>query len=114
MSKWTPGPWEVADCGYPSLRCMHGASFDVICCIQAYNLSNEESKRRKADLTLISAAPDLAEALEAVAATIPPVGAVSPSGCAKLDLEFDFWNLHKDTMVKICAALDKAKGERKS
>jgi hypothetical protein len=64
MSKHTPGPWEVMDGFYPSMKEVFGASFKINCVMWATDLTEEDYQKRKADLHLIAAAPDLLKALK--------------------------------------------------
>jgi hypothetical protein len=64
MSKHTPGPWQVMDSFYPSIKEVFGASFKISCVMWATDLTEEDYQQRSADLRLIAAAPDLLEALQ--------------------------------------------------
>lgn len=66
MRKHTPGPWVVVDGYYPSFREISGPSFKVSAVMWANDLTEDAYNRRMADLRLISAAPELLEALEKV------------------------------------------------
>lgn len=55
----TPGPWEVMDSFYPSMKEVFGASFKIKCVMWATDLTEEDYQQRSADLRLIAAAPDL-------------------------------------------------------
>ena len=63
MSKHTPGPWEVMDSFYPSIKEVVGPSFNVKAVMWATDLTEKDYQERSADLRLIAAAPDLLEAL---------------------------------------------------
>ncbi len=65
-TKHTPGPWEVMDSFYPSIKEVFGASFKISCVMWATDLTEEDYKKRRADLRLIAAAPELLEALQFV------------------------------------------------
>lgn len=64
MSKHTPGPWEVMDSFYPSIKEVVGPSFNVKAVMWATDLTEKDYQERSADLRLIAAAPDLLEALQ--------------------------------------------------
>jgi hypothetical protein len=64
MSKHTPGPWEVVDSFYPSIKEVMGPSFNVKAVMWATDLTERDYQERLADLRLIAAAPELLEALE--------------------------------------------------
>ena len=64
MSKHTPGPWEVIDGFYPSVKEIKGPSFTIAAVMWATDLTQKDYKNRHADLHLIAAAPDLLKALE--------------------------------------------------
>lgn len=70
MSKHTPGPWEVVDSFYPSMKEVAGPSFNVKAVMWATDLTERDYQERLADLRLIAAAPDLLEALEWCADTL--------------------------------------------
>jgi hypothetical protein len=60
----TPGPWQVIDGFYPSIKEVFGASFNIKCVMWATDLTEEDYQQRSADLRLIAAAPELLEALK--------------------------------------------------
>ena len=62
MSKHTPGPWEVVDSFYPSMKEVAGPSFNVKAVMWATDLTERDYQERLADLRLIAAAPELLEA----------------------------------------------------
>ena len=64
MSKHTPGPWEVVDSFYPSMKEVAGPSFNVKAVIWATDLTERDYQERLADLRLIAAAPDLLALLQ--------------------------------------------------
>ena len=68
MSKHTPGPWEVIDGFYPSVKEIKGPSFTITAVMLATDLTQKDYKNRHADLHLIAAAPDLLNALEQLVA----------------------------------------------
>jgi len=70
MSKHTPGPWEVVDSFYPSMKEVAGPSFNVKAVMWSTDLTERDYQERLADLRLIAAAPDLLEALEWCADTL--------------------------------------------
>jgi hypothetical protein len=66
MSKQhTQGPWSVIDGHYPSFKEISGPSFKISVVMWATDLTEDDYRKRDADLHLISAAPDLLEALKA-------------------------------------------------
>lgn len=65
MSKHTPGPWEMMDSFYPSIKEVVGPSFNVKAVMWATDLTERDYQERLADLRLIAAAPDLLEACKA-------------------------------------------------
>ncbi len=65
-TKHTPGPWEVMDSFYPSIKEVFGASFKISCVMWATDLTEEDYQKRRADLRLIAAAPELLEAVKAL------------------------------------------------
>lgn len=87
MSKHTPGPW----------------SFDpldrVIIKPEEADIAHMDSTASDADICLISAAPELLEALEALDNYYQSSG------------EDDFCRFYKDVLVPARAAIAKAKGE---
>lgn len=68
MSKHTPGPWEVMDSFYPSIKEVVGPSFNVKAVMWATDLTEKDYQERLADLRLIAAAPELLEALREIEA----------------------------------------------
>jgi len=64
MSKHTPGPWEVVDSFYPSIKEVAGPSFNVKAVMWATDLTERDYQERLADLRLIAAAPDLLETVK--------------------------------------------------
>ena len=67
MSKQhTQGPWSVIDGHYPSFKEISGPSFKISVVMWATDLTEDDYRKRDADLHLISAAPDLLEALKAM------------------------------------------------
>lgn len=69
MSKHTPGPWEVIDSYYPSIKEIKGPSFTIAAVMWATDLTEKDYQNRNADLRLIAAAPCLLAALEVIVAT---------------------------------------------
>ena len=66
---YTPGPWNVVQSHYPAIKQIAGPSFSISAVMYATNLTEDDYKKREADLRLIAAAPELVEALaEAVKA----------------------------------------------
>jgi hypothetical protein len=51
------------DSFYPSIKEVFGASFKISCVMWASDLTEEDYRKRSADLRLIAAAPDLLEAV---------------------------------------------------
>ena len=92
MGKHTPGPWEIVDGHYPSMKEVKGPSFEVPIVMAATDLSFDDYLRRSADACLIAAAPDLLEACEAA--------------------EWNSLDLPEFVRIKIRAAIAKAKGEQ--
>lgn len=93
MSKHTPGPWEVIDGFYPSVKEIKGPSFTITAVMWATDLTQKDYKNRHADLHLIAAAPDLLDALVMV-----------------LD-DPNALDGRPRTYEIVCAAIAKAKGE---
>lgn len=73
MSKHTPGPWELMDSFYPSIKEVAGPSFSVKAVMFATDLTERDYQERLADLRLIAAAPDLIEALNKIK-ELRPIG----------------------------------------
>lgn len=96
-TKWTPGPWEVEEI-MPEDKdwgmCEITASDDSFVATAVIGLANAR---------LISAAPDMAEALQGF---LDHYVAMVNSG------DWGFWNPEDEPPVKVaCAALAKARGE---
>lgn len=64
MSKYTKGPWAVVDGHYPTFKEVVGPSFKLDVVMIATDLTEDDYQKRTADLQLISAAPNLLEALQ--------------------------------------------------
>ena len=60
----TPGPWSVTDGHYPSFKEISGPSFKISVVMWATDLTEDDYRKRDADLHLIAAAPELLEALK--------------------------------------------------
>ena len=90
----TPGPWQVMDSFYPSMKEVFGASFNIKCVMWATDLTEEDYQQRSADLRLIAAAPDLLSALNAM--------------LTHMGMDEDEWN--KPTFDQARAAIAKATG----
>jgi hypothetical protein len=60
----TPGPWSVTDGHYPSFKQISGPSFKISVVMWATDLTEDDYRKRDADLHLIAAAPELLEALK--------------------------------------------------
>jgi hypothetical protein len=65
-TKHTPGPWAVTNGHYPSFKQIRGPSFKISVVMWATDLTEDDYRKRDADMHLIAAAPDLLEALEMV------------------------------------------------
>ena len=63
MKAYTKGPWEIVDSFYPSFKEIKGPSFKVSVVMYATDLDESDYSSRMGDLRLMSAAPDLLEAL---------------------------------------------------
>ena len=59
----TPGPWSVTNGHYPSFKQIRGPSFKISVVMWATDLTEDDYRKRDADMHLIAAAPDLLEAL---------------------------------------------------
>ena len=59
----SPGPWSVVDGYYHGFEEINGPSFKISIVMSASDVSFEDSCKRTADAKLISAAPDMLEAL---------------------------------------------------
>lgn len=64
MANYTKGPWHVTDGYYPGFIEVVGASFKISIVTRATDISINQAMAREADAHLISAAPDLLEALQ--------------------------------------------------
>lgn len=95
-TKHTPGPWEVMDSFYPSIKEVFGASFKISCVMWATDLTEEDYQQRSADLRLIAAAPELLSALKAM--------------LTHMGMDEDEWT--KPTFDQARAAIAKATGEQ--
>ncbi len=76
----TPGPWSVTDGHYPSFKEIRGPSFKISVVMWATDLTDDDYRKRDADLRLIAAAPDLLEALKDIVGfwdSIVPTDAVN-------------------------------------
>jgi hypothetical protein len=60
----TPGPWSVTDGHYPSFKQISGPSFKISVVMWATDLTEDDYRKRDADLHLIAAAPDLLDELK--------------------------------------------------
>jgi len=59
----TPGPWSVTNGHYPSFKQIRGPSFKISVVMWATDLTEDDYRKRDADMHLIAAAPDLLDAL---------------------------------------------------
>ena len=82
--KWTPGPWDVVQHPTPSIKGIRGPSFDVRAVMWASDLDNSDYERRQADLSLMAAAPELYEALEAYMLMTDAPPAIASKGWSAL------------------------------
>ena len=71
----TPGPWSVIDGHYPSFKEISGPSFKINVVMWATDLTEDDYRKRDADLHLIAAAPDLLDALREAEAGLEFAGA---------------------------------------
>jgi hypothetical protein len=60
----TPGPWKIVPTIYTSIKEISGPSFMVSAVLWGTGLNEKDFQKRMADMCLISAAPDLLEALQ--------------------------------------------------
>ena len=97
MKAYTRGPWEIVDSFYPSFKEIRGPSFKVSVVMYATDLDESDYSSRMGDLRLMSAAPDLYEALEEALAELK---------LYSLELAGEDYN-----SPKINNALAKARGE---
>lgn len=95
MSKWTPGPWTID--GPPDNQIVWSGPEERVCFLAHSNGHNEE--RDVATGHLIAAAPDLAEALEAL----------MRQALQSPDLRATEWG--QEALELARAALRRAKGE---
>ena len=71
MSNHTPGPWAVVEGDSPGIKEISGPSFTILAVMWASDLNEDDFRKRYADLSLIAAAPDMLNALEAAAHVLP-------------------------------------------
>jgi hypothetical protein len=90
----TQGPWSVTDGHYPSFKEISGPSFKISVVMWATDLTEDDYRKRDADLHLIAAAPDLLKALNAM--------------LTHMGMDEDEWN--KPTFDQARAAIAKATG----
>lgn len=70
----TPRRWSVANGIYPSFKKVVGPSFSISAVMFATDLTEDDYRKRNADLHLIAAAPDLLEAMKAASNYIDALG----------------------------------------
>lgn len=74
MANHTKGPWRVTDSYYPGFLEVVGASFKISIVTMATDISVNQSMVREADARLISAAPELLEALQELTSAAEAAG----------------------------------------
>jgi hypothetical protein len=74
MANYTKGPWRVTDGFYPGFLEVVGASFKISIVTSATDISINQAMTREADAHLISAAPELLEALQELASAAEAMG----------------------------------------
>jgi hypothetical protein len=97
----TPGPWSVTDGHYPSFKEISGPSFKISVVMWATDLTEDDYRKRDADLHLIAAAPELLEALKLCEGNIASLLASAHP------------KVYGEWLTVVSAAIAKATGENK-
>lgn len=106
-TKHTPGPWRVMTYSSPEVVSGPDDGYKLVAMPTSLNLDQQvQARGRLADAHLISAAPEMLEALEfAVAIGMVPVTSASEGGAAKFSEQVRVADM-------IRAAIKKARGEK--
>jgi hypothetical protein len=109
MSKHTPGPWVVDDSNPNLVARLVDGVYEYVCAVEPSSFSTREysKEQEESDARLISAAPELLEALKEITPNMPPpdapchYGIVPQSRCC-----------HCQRIARARAAIAKAEGKK--